>query len=63
MTISQFEGIMDRFTDFTAENVKQVLNTININVLYSKIKEMSVSLFVFKKNINISNREKNHKIK
>ena len=46
MTISQFEGIMDRFTDFTAENVKQVLNTIDINVLYSKIKEMSVSLFV-----------------
>ena len=36
---------MNRFKDFTTENFKQLLDTIDINVLYSKITELSVSSF------------------
>ena len=43
MTVAQFRGLIPRFKSFSAENLRILLNKINIDVIFHNIQDIAVS--------------------
>ena len=47
MTSSQFKGILDRFTDFTSDNLRHLFRRVNTTVIFNNFKELAVRFLRF----------------
>ena len=43
MTVTQFKGLVTRFTSFTAQNLQNLLGRVNIDVIFKSIQDLGVS--------------------
>lgn len=53
MTSSQFDGIIDRLTTFTSQNLKKLISHMNLDAFFDNVDKVAVSLIDF----NVAKKE------